>query len=102
MEYAQALKKVQAKKAVEHYLLIKLGYDSTLILPHKDGVTFMATLAMAEQFNDPYNARHSITELDRSKITVTQMSQEEYQRHKIAALLDISVEEAKAAQLQYS
>ena len=102
MEYAQALKKVQTRKVKENFLLIKLGYDNTIILPHKEGTALMTNLANAEQFNDPYNARHSICELDRSKITVSQMSQEEYERHKIAALLDISIEEAKAAQLQYS
>lgn len=100
MDYKEALKKVQARKPKGNFILFEIGYDNKLILPHADGIVFMNTLANAEQFNDPYNAKHSISELKREKIKVSTMSQDEYERYKIAALLNITVEEVIAAQQQ--
>jgi hypothetical protein len=99
MDYAQALKKVQTKRVKDNYLVIQFSYDAKLILPHKDGLLMMTALANAEQLNDPYNEPHRIKELDRSRITVTQMSQEEYEQYKIAALLNLSVGEVRDHQL---
>lgn len=100
MDYKEAVKKVQAKKPKENLLLVTLGYDNKILLPHKDGIALLAALNSAEQFNDPYGKPHSITEMDRSKITIAQMSHEEYERYKIAALLGITVEEVKEHALQ--
>ncbi len=99
MDYKEALKKVQNKKPRENYLLIKMGYDNNLVLPHKDGIAFLHSISCAEQLYDPYNAKHRIAEVEKGKITVTQMSSEEYDRYKIAALLDLTIEEVKAAEL---
>lgn len=99
MDYEQALKKVlSAKKAVENYLVITLNYDHKLILPYKDGLTFLSSLNQAEQLNEPYNKPHRITDLDRSKISVAPMSHEDYQRFKISALLNLTMDEVRALQ----
>ena len=95
MEYKEALKKVQTKKEKEHFLLINLGYDLKMVLPHKDGVAFINAMSNAEQLNDPYNANHSITPIERGKLEISTMSQDEYEHHKVAALLGITVNEAK-------
>ena len=100
MDYKEALKKVQAVKVKDNFMCIKLTYDTKLILPHKDALLFLSSLAAAEQLNDPYNKPHTIGELDRSKIEVTTLSYLEYERFKIAALLNITVDEVKEAQLQ--
>ena len=100
MDYKEAVKKVQAVKVKENFMVIKLAYDTKLILPYKDAVALMATLNNAEQFDEQYNKPHRIGELDRSKIEVTVMSYPEYERYKIAALLNITAEEVKEAQLQ--
>lgn len=95
MDYKEAVKKVQARKTKEPFLVFKFGYSAKLVLPHKDGVAMLSSIATAEQLNDPYNEQHSIGPIDRGSIEVTQMSQEEYEHYKIAALLKISVGEAK-------
>ena len=95
MDYATAVKKVQARKAKENYLLVTLGYDNKVVLPYKDGIAFITSMSNAEQFNDPYNKEHNISELDKDKITMKPMSQEEYERYKIAALLNMTVAEVK-------
>ena len=99
MNYEQALKKVQAKKTKENYFVFTLAYDSKLVLPHKDGIILLTALQNAEFLHDPYNGKQSIAELPRDKIQVNQMSQEEYEQFKIAALLDITVAEVKEQKL---
>jgi len=93
MDYREALKKLQTAKPRDNYMLIKLSYETSLVLPHKDGLAFLGALNAAEQFNDPYNKPHTISELERSKIVVSPMSYIEYERYKIAAILNISVDE---------
>jgi hypothetical protein len=100
MEYKDALKKVQAVKPKDNYMVIKLGYDNKIVLPYKDAVAFIATLNNAEHFDEQYNKPHRINELDRSKIEATLMSHQEYERYKIAVLLNITADEVKEAQLQ--
>lgn len=100
MDFKEALKKVQAKKARENYLVFTFGYDNKIILPHKDGVALVACMANAEQLYDPYNGKHYIGEMEKTKVQIGQLSQEEYERYKIAALLDISLDEVKQHQLQ--
>lgn len=95
MDYKEALKKVQTAKARDNFMVIKFGYDNSLVLPHKDGIVFLTALNSAEQLNDPYNKPHTIGELERSKITVSPMSYLEYERYKIAAILNITVDEVK-------
>ena len=99
MDYAEALKKVSAIKPKENYMLIQLAYDVKLILPYKDGVAFMSALNNAEQMKEPYNEQHRITEFDRASITAVVMSNAEYIRFKIAALLGVKPEEVKTAEL---
>ena len=95
MEYKEAIKKVQARKPKCNFMVIKLAYDLKIVLPHADGMAFMASIANVEQLNDPYNANHSITPLERNKFEITTLSQDEYEHHKVAALLGITVNEAK-------
>ena len=95
-QYAEAAKKVSAKKPKENYLVIDLSYDLKVLLPYKDGVAFMASLANAERLCTPYGGPQRITELDRDcGIKSYLMSAEEYERFKIAALLNISPEDVK-------
>ena len=100
MEYLEAVKKVQAKKLKENYLVIQLSYNNKIVLPHKEGIMFLTSLGNAEKFKEDYNEPHRITSLDRSDITSTLMSGEEYEQYKIAALLNVSIEDVKAFALQ--
>ncbi len=100
MDFKEAAKKVQARKTKENFLVFTFGYDTKIIMPHKDGVALIACMANAEQLHDPYGGKHYIGEMEKTKMQIGQMSQEEYERHKIAALLDISLDEVKQHQLQ--
>lgn len=95
MDYATALKKVQARKPKGNFLMVDCGYDTKIVLPHTDGIAFLNSLANAEQLFDPYNAQHFIGPLDRSKITTKFLSQHEYEQYKIAALLGIDIKDVK-------
>lgn len=98
MKYVDALKKVQAKKTRENFMAIKLGYDHTLLLPYKDGVAFMNSLSSAERLIDAYGKPARIQEYNRDAISFTIMSGIDYERHKIAALLNVTLEEVIAAE----
>lgn len=99
MDYDAAFKKVQGHKPKENYMMIALGYSNKIILPFKDGVTFMATLANAEQLHEPYNEQHRISEIERGSFTSAVMSHDEYVRVKIAALLGVAPSEVKQTDL---
>lgn len=93
MDYEKAKKAVQASKKRENYLLVKLDYETQLVLPHKAGLAFVEAIGMAEMLDTGYGKPHRIKELERGKFQVTTMSPEEYDRYKIAALLNVTVEE---------
>jgi hypothetical protein len=90
MNYEDALKKVQAKKVKDNFMLISFGYDMKIVLPHKEGMAFITSLQNAEQLEDPYSGQHRITGLDRSRLSIHIMSHDEYERIKIAAILGIN------------
>lgn len=95
MDYVTALKKVQARKPKGNFMVITNGYDLKMVLPHADGMAFMASISNAEQLFDPYNEKHRIGPLNRDKLTVSIMSQHEYEQYKVAALLNLDVKEIK-------
>ncbi len=89
----EALKKVQAKKEKEPFMVFKMAYDLNILLPHKDGVTLLGSLISAEQLHTPYSSQHYIGEVKRDQLTFSTMSREEYERYKIAGLLSITPDE---------
>jgi hypothetical protein len=96
MEYPEALKIVQTRKPKENYLLIQLTYDTKVILPYKDGITFMSSLVNAEQLSEHYDKPSRIVHFAKESITTRVLSNQEYERHKIAALLNVSVSDVEA------
>jgi len=95
MKYEEALKLVQTKKPKDNYMLIELSYDRKLIIPYKDAITLLSSLANAEQLNEHYNEPHRIVGLERDSFHSRIFSHEEYERYKIAALLNITPDEVK-------
>lgn len=100
MEYLEAVKKVQAKKIKENFLVIETAYDTHVILPYKEGITFMSAFVNAEQLKKPYGEPHRIIPINHDTIKSYVMSAEEYEQYKIAALLNITIEEVKEAALK--
>jgi len=89
MEYVEALKTVNAQKQKDNLMIIKLSWDTRLVLPFKDGLSFIASLANAELLSEPYEKQHSITEYSREAFETKVMSHAEYIRIKVAALLGV-------------
>lgn len=89
MDYNEALKKVTAIKPKENYLLIEISYDKTMVLPHKEGVLFLTSLANAELLEDSYGKPKRFTEFNKDMLKVSMLSAKEYQRIKIANLLKV-------------
>lgn len=95
MEFKEALKLVQSKKIKENFLLIEMYYDRKILLPYKEGMAFIASLANAEQYKDTYGKPRCIIELDKECFKVTPLSALEYEQIKIATLLNVSVEDVQ-------
>lgn len=98
MDYAEALKQIQKNKPRENYVVFTFGYNDKIILPHTHGIALLNALAFAEKYEDPYNAPHRITGVERGAFTVAPMSVTEYERIKIANLLGVSHKELEEAE----
>lgn len=99
MDYAQALKQIQAskKEAKPPYLLVSFGYDRNYVFPYKEGLAFLAALENAEELKETYNKPSNIGELT-SSIQVSPFAQTEYMAYKLSNLLQISLEDARQLQ----
>lgn len=89
--YAKARKDVQARKPKSNYLLVEVAYNKSYILPYEDGIKLIAALEKAEQLSKEYGipARiHGIKE----HIECLPFSSMEYERIKLAALLQVDPE----------
>jgi len=89
MNFEEAHKKVTAAKIKENYMVIKMSWGHKIVLPYKDGVTFINSLSNAEALNEPYDGQHTISEIDRNVLETHLLSHAEYVRIKVAALLGI-------------
>lgn len=99
MDIKAARKTVQAEKPKGNFLVVRLSYDSHLVLPYQEGIALMASIANAENMEDEYTAsKRRIVPLVRDKITASPLSRKEYEDMKIAALLGISVADLERAE----
>lgn len=95
MEYLEAVKTVRTTKIKENFMVIELSYSNKIILPYKDGITFLSSLNTAETLKEDYAQPHRIIPFARDMVKTSVMSGEEYEQYKIAALLNISIDEVK-------
>lgn len=96
MNYAEAKKTVQSSSVKEGYMLINLAYNTKIVLPHKAGVVFLESLALAEQLHEEYQKPHYIGSMNRDIFTTSLLSRQEYENYKMATLLGIAVSDLKA------
>lgn len=94
-QYEKAKKAVQAKKARDNYLVVKIGYDIKLILPYKAGLAFMEAIGQAEKASKGYGTIDRIVELPQDSLEISTLSAEDYDRYKIAALLNVTIDEVR-------
>ncbi len=83
----EAKKKLKAEKPRDSYMVIEI--DGGLVLPQKDGVALLAAMNMAERA-PTYRNSYRVTPLDKSAITSSSMSPQDYDRYKVAAILGVS------------
>ena len=95
MEYAEALKKVQARKTKDNFMVIQLSYNTRLLLSHNAGIAFLNALANAEVIEDIHSGRPQIKAYERDSVSVSLMSGEEYEQIRIATLLNVTVDDVK-------
>ena len=93
-KYEVALKKVHTSKTNDNFMLIKLAYDKNLVLPYKDGLSFMASLACAESLGGSHYKKHLLP-FDQSILEVQILSSKDRERYQLATLLDLSFDEIK-------
>lgn len=92
-EILEAQKKLKAEKPKEPRLLIAFGYDKRFVLPYQAGVEVLKHLAAAETLNDRYSSRRYLTPVDKDTLEATPFSGQEYEAIKLAAILNMSVDE---------
>lgn len=97
MTYDEAQKKVQATKPKDNYMVLKLDFDyqNNLILPHSAGVALLTALNQAEVYRTSWNEPKRVIEINKDRIEITAMSHQQYVRLKMAALLNLTVEEVE-------
>ena len=97
MDYSDAVKKVRAEKPKENFMTISFdtGYNRRIVLPQKDGAALLALLSNAEVIQDGYSDPKRIVEVPREMCTTTFLSHQEYERYKIAGLLNLTPDEVK-------
>ena len=100
MKYEEALKKVQTSKNKDNFMLIEVNWNNKILLPYKDGLVYLNSLINAESYSDSGDVR--IGGINRDDITCRIISNEEYERIKIANLLNISLADVKAMALEGS
>jgi hypothetical protein len=100
MTYQEALKKVQANKNKDNFMLIEVNWDNKILLPYKDGLVYLNSLINAESYSDSGDVR--IGGIKQHDITCRIMSNEEYEQIKIANLLSISLADVKDMALKGS
>lgn len=101
-KYQAALKEVRTVKGRDNFMLIEISYDKKMVLPYKDGLTLMAALINAEELKKTYGDPGRINPWDMDALTTRIMSYTEYEQYKIAALLNITVEQVKEFAAQAS
>ena len=88
-------KKPTKKELLENksnFIRIEISYSMSIVLPYKEAVVFMASLEMAEAYNnDIYDhPRISPMNKDNEKLSMSILSQEQYLKYKMNHLLDIT------------
>lgn len=85
----EALKKVQAEKPKDNFMVVNIGYDNNVVVPYKDGLAIVAALVNAEILTEGYSEKTRITEFNRHTFNPKVLSRAEYERIKMAMLLNV-------------
>ena len=93
--YQAAVKKIQATKPKENYLLCTISWDIKMVLPYKVGMVLMEALGQAERLVEEYGKSPSIQPFDRDRIGISILSAKEYEQIRISQLLKVPLDTVK-------
>jgi hypothetical protein len=99
-EYEEALKKIYSKTPKDNFIVIEFDYNKSLLLPYDEGLKFLSCLKQAELFMDSYSKPKSIVPISTDNFKSKVLSRKDYEDIKVAALLNITVEELLAPEEQ--
>ena len=92
----EATKVRKTEKAKENYMVVTI--DAKLVMPHRDGVKLIEALASAEKLARYSSDSPPIEPLDEYTVTSRVMSPREYERHKVAQLMGVSLRDVEQAE----
>ena len=92
MTFEEALEAVQKLPAADHYLALKVNYYRFLV-PYEDGLQILKAFRHAELWDDWHTVRPRITPLPPAQVEVSLVSKLDYQRMKIAMMMQVSLQE---------
>lgn len=79
----------------EGKLLLQINYDKFLCVPQSDGIQILKLLAKGEVLTFAYSKPPSREEISKENLPFSLMSDEEYRTTRMAAILQVSVDEMK-------
>ena len=91
-DYQAAVKKLQAIKPKDNYLICNISWNLKMVLPYKAGMALMEALGQAEKLVEEYGKPPSIQPFDRDQVGITIFSAKEYEQIRIAQLLKVPLD----------
>lgn len=101
MNYEEALELVKKEVHVDGYMWIKMGSYFNVVVPHKHGLTIIDNLKYGQKFEHTYDPQY-LQEITKDDIEIHFISIKQYQRHKLAELLQVSVEDVKTSEKAFA
>lgn len=101
MNYEEALELVKKEVHIDGYMWIKCGSHFNVVVPHKEGMVIINALRNAQKFEYSYSPQY-LMEIDSTEIEINYISIKQYQRHKLAELLQVSVEDVKTSEKAFA
>lgn len=89
----QLVQRVRKQTKKSNYLLITLGYDNKLVLPYAQGMQLIQAMELAERLEDNYSQKGHLVPWNVNNLCVQVLSCEQYERIKMATLLNMSITE---------
>jgi hypothetical protein len=68
-------------------ILVKFGYDSAFIFPHKEGIQVIEAFSKALKFKDGYSSNSTIENIEEGTISFSLISDDRIKEIKTAMLL---------------
>jgi hypothetical protein len=96
-EIEEATKAVRNQKPKPNMMLVSLSWSIQMLLPYDDGLTLMGALKNAELLEDSHGTNPKIKPFDKESVRGNLFSSQKYEDIKVAAMLDISLEELESS-----